>query len=74
MAQSPSSLAGKRAGKKDLGLIAMSYKNVYVGRIALGANDAQALKVLQEAEALYTTAQVNCKRDNATDLCSRLRR
>ena len=66
--------AGKRAGKKDLGLIAMSYKNVYVGRIALGANDAQALKVLQEAEALYTTAQVNCKRDNATDLCSRLRR
>ena len=66
--------AGKRAGKKDLGLIAMSYKNVYVGRIALGANDAHALKVLQEAEALYTTAQVNCKRDNATDLCSRLRR
>ena len=66
--------AGKRAGKKDLGLIAMSYKNVYVGRIALGANDAQALKVLQEAEALYTTAQVNCKRDNATDLYSRLRR
>ena len=44
MAQSPSSLAGKRAGKKDLGLIAMSYKNVYVGRIAIGANDAQALK------------------------------
>ncbi len=43
--------AGKRAGKKDLGLIAMSYKNVYVGRIAIGANDAQALKVLQEAEA-----------------------
>ncbi len=42
---------GKRAGKKDLGLIAMSYKNVYVGRIALGANDAQSLKVLQEAEA-----------------------
>ena len=29
----------------------MSYKNVYVGRIAIGANDAQALKVLQEAEA-----------------------
>ena len=43
--------AGKRVGKKDLGLIAMSYKNVYVGRIALGANDAQALKVMQEAEA-----------------------
>ena len=43
--------AGKRAGKKDLGLIAMSYKNVYVGRVAIGANDAQTLKVFQEAEA-----------------------
>jgi pyruvate-ferredoxin/flavodoxin oxidoreductase len=43
--------AGKRAGKKDLGLIAMSYKNVYVGRVAMGANDAQTLKVFQEAEA-----------------------
>ena len=43
--------AGKRAGKKDLGLIAMSYKNVYVGRVAIGANDAQALKTFQEAEA-----------------------
>ncbi len=43
--------AGKRSGKKDLGLIAMSYKNVYVGRIAMGANDAHSLKVIQEAEA-----------------------
>jgi len=43
--------AGKRAGKKDLGLIAMSYKNVYVGRVAIGANDIQTLKVFQEAEA-----------------------
>ena len=43
--------AGKRAGKKDLGLIAMSYKNVYVGRVAIGANDAQTLKVFQAAEA-----------------------
>lgn len=43
--------AGKRAGKKDLGLIAMSYKNVYVGRVAVGANDIQTLKVFQEAEA-----------------------
>jgi pyruvate-ferredoxin/flavodoxin oxidoreductase len=38
--------AGKRAGKKDLGLIAMSYKNVYVGRVAMGANDAQTLLAL----------------------------
>ena len=28
--------AGKRLSKKDLGLIAMSYKNVYVGRVAVG--------------------------------------
>ena len=67
-------LAQTIAPRKDQGLIAMSYKNVYVGRIALGANDAQALKVLQEAEALYTTAQVKCKRECPTDLCSRLRR
>ena len=52
--------AGKRAGKKDLGLIAMSYKNVYVGRIALGANDAQALKVLQEAEAHNGPSLIIC--------------
>jgi pyruvate-ferredoxin/flavodoxin oxidoreductase len=32
---------GKPAGKKDLGLIAMSYGNVYVARIALGANPRQ---------------------------------
>ncbi len=42
---------GKRAAKKDLGLIAMSYKNVYVARVAMGANDNHTLKVLQEAEA-----------------------
>jgi len=42
--------AGKRAGKKDLGLIAMSYKNVYVGYVALGANDAQTIKTFLEAE------------------------
>lgn len=42
---------GKRAAKKDLGLIAMSYKNVYVARVAIGANDNHTLKVLQEAEA-----------------------
>ena len=42
--------SGKRAQKKDLGLIAMSYKNVYVGRVALGANDAHTIKVFKEAE------------------------
>lgn len=43
--------AGKRAGKKDLGLIAMAYKNVYVGYVALGANDGQTIKTFLEAEA-----------------------
>jgi pyruvate-ferredoxin/flavodoxin oxidoreductase len=42
---------GKAQGKKDLGLMAMTYGNVYVARIALGAKDAHALKVLQEADA-----------------------
>lgn len=44
-------MAGKSAGKKNLGLIAMTYGNVYVASIALGANDQQALKAILEAEA-----------------------
>jgi pyruvate-ferredoxin/flavodoxin oxidoreductase len=43
--------SGKRAPKKDLGLIAMSYRNVYVGRVAMGSNDVHAIKVFREAEA-----------------------
>jgi pyruvate-ferredoxin/flavodoxin oxidoreductase len=43
--------AGKAQGKKDLGMIAMSYGNVYVAQIAMGANDAQTIKAIQEAEA-----------------------
>jgi pyruvate-ferredoxin/flavodoxin oxidoreductase len=43
--------SGKRAPKKDLGLIAMSYKNVYVGKVAMGANDVHTIKVFREAEA-----------------------
>jgi pyruvate-ferredoxin/flavodoxin oxidoreductase len=42
---------GKRLGKKDLALIAMSYGSVYVGRVALGANDAHTVKTFLEAEA-----------------------
>ncbi|NLW61046.1 MAG: pyruvate:ferredoxin (flavodoxin) oxidoreductase, partial [Synergistaceae bacterium] len=42
---------GKRMGKKDLALMAMSYGNVYVGRVAMGANDAHTVKVFREAEA-----------------------
>jgi pyruvate-ferredoxin/flavodoxin oxidoreductase len=43
--------AGKRTAKKDLGLIASSYGNVYVAQIAMGADNAQAVKAFAEAEA-----------------------
>jgi len=43
--------AGKKIRKKDLGIIAMSYGYVYVAQIALGADMAQTLRVIQEAEA-----------------------
>ncbi len=43
--------AGKKIRKKDLGAIAMSYGYVYVAQIALGADMAQTLKVIKEAEA-----------------------
>ncbi len=43
--------SGKPAGKKDLGLMAMTYGNVYVATCAMGANDAQTVKAFIEAEA-----------------------
>jgi pyruvate-ferredoxin/flavodoxin oxidoreductase len=43
--------AGKRVGKKDMALQAISYGNVYVARIAMGANRQQTLMALREAEA-----------------------
>lgn len=43
--------AGKRIRKKDLGAIAMTYGYVYVAQVSMGANQAQYLKVLREAEA-----------------------
>jgi pyruvate-ferredoxin/flavodoxin oxidoreductase len=42
---------GKATAKKDLGLMAMSYGNVYVAHIAMGANDRQTLQAFLEAEA-----------------------
>ncbi len=42
---------GKPARKKDLGLIAMSYGNIYVASVALGAKDEQTLKAFVEAES-----------------------
>ncbi|MFN6571072.1 pyruvate:ferredoxin (flavodoxin) oxidoreductase [Dendronalium sp. ChiSLP03b] len=43
--------SGKPAPKKDLGLIAMTYGNVYVASVALGARDEHTLKAFLEAEA-----------------------
>ena len=45
--------AGKEIGKKSLAEIAMSYGYVYVAQIALGANPAQAVKAIAEAEAYH---------------------
>jgi pyruvate-ferredoxin/flavodoxin oxidoreductase len=42
---------GKPTGKKDLGLIAMSYGNVYVAQVAMGANMTQTVKAFVEAES-----------------------
>lgn len=42
---------GKPTSKKDLGAIAMTYGNVYVGSVAMGARDEHTLKVFLEAEA-----------------------
>lgn len=43
--------SGKRVRKKDLGMIAATYGYVYVAQVALGANQAQTLKAIREAEA-----------------------
>ena len=42
---------GKRGPKKDLGLIAMTYGNIYVASVAMGAKDEHTLKAFLEAEA-----------------------
>jgi pyruvate-ferredoxin/flavodoxin oxidoreductase len=43
--------SGKATPKKDLGVLAMQYGNVYVAQIALGANEVQTVRALQEAAA-----------------------
>jgi len=43
--------AGKPLPKKDLGMLAITYGNIYVARIAFGSNDAQTIKAFLEAEA-----------------------
>ena len=43
--------AGKAVPKKDLGMMAMTYGNIYVARIAIGARDGHAVKALVEADS-----------------------
>ena len=43
--------AGKRVRKKDLGMMATTYGYVYVAQVAMGADQAQTLKAIREAEA-----------------------
>ncbi len=45
--------AGKRLPKKDLGLMLMAYGNVYVAQVAMGANDAQTVRAMVEAQAYH---------------------
>ena len=51
-------VSGKATGKKDLGMMAMAYRNVYVAKVAFGAKDAQTLKAFQEAEAYSGTSLI----------------
>lgn len=44
---------GKATAKKDLAFQALSYGNVYVARVAMGANDSQTVKAFVEAEAYH---------------------
>jgi len=43
--------SGKKFHKKDLGMLAVTYGSVYVAQVAMGANQSQLIKALQEAEA-----------------------
>lgn len=44
-------MGGKPTPKKDLGMMAMTYGNVYVAQVAMGANDAQTVRAFREAES-----------------------
>ncbi|MCA9666140.1 MAG: pyruvate:ferredoxin (flavodoxin) oxidoreductase [Myxococcales bacterium] len=49
---------GKPIGKKDLGMIAMAYGNVYVAQVALGAQPKQTIRAFMEAEAYPGTSLI----------------
>ena len=43
--------AGKKSPKKDLGLMMMTYRNIYIAQVAIGASDTQTVRAFMEAEA-----------------------
>jgi pyruvate-ferredoxin/flavodoxin oxidoreductase len=51
-------MAGKSVGKKDLGMIAMTYGDVYVARVAFGAKDTQTVRAFQEADSYPGTSLI----------------
>ena len=50
--------AGKASGKKDLGMMAMAYGNVFVGQIAMGANPMHTIRTIRAAEAYRGTSLI----------------
>ena len=52
--------AGKRVKKKDLGMMAKTYGYVYVAQCSMGANPAQFLKAISEAEAYHGPSLIIC--------------
>jgi pyruvate-ferredoxin/flavodoxin oxidoreductase len=54
------SAGGKLTKKKDLGLMAMSYGYVYVAQVAMGADPAQTLRAIREAEAYNGPSIIIC--------------
>ncbi|MDR2463130.1 MAG: pyruvate:ferredoxin (flavodoxin) oxidoreductase, partial [Verrucomicrobiales bacterium] len=51
-------VSGKAQTKKDIGLLAMSYGNVYIARVAFGAKDTQTVKALNEADSYSGTSLI----------------
>lgn len=52
--------SGKKTAKKNLALMAISYGNVYVAQIAMGANKMQAIKAMKEAESYNGPSLIIC--------------
>jgi pyruvate-ferredoxin/flavodoxin oxidoreductase len=49
-------MAGKEVPKKDLGMLAMTYGNVYVAHVAFGAKDSQTVRAFEEADSYPGTS------------------